>query len=62
MMMRVLREDGREGKMNQSTARQSCLANGIFDVLTEGKKAATENTELHNMIDQVLKLLISDWS
>jgi hypothetical protein len=48
--------------MNQSTARQSCLANGIFDVLTEGKKAATENTELHNMIDQVLKLLISDWS
>lgn len=49
-------------KMNQSAARQSCLANGIFEVLQEGKKHAPDNQELHNMIDQVLKLLISDWS
>lgn len=49
-------------KMNQSAARQSCLASGIFEVLQEGKKQAPDNQELHNMVDQVLKLLISDWS
>lgn len=49
-------------KMNQSAARQRCLASGVFEVLQEGKKHAPDHQELHNMIDQVLKLLISDWS
>jgi hypothetical protein len=61
LMLTMLAHD-EHTKMNQSAARQSCLANGVFEVLQEGKKGAPDNTELHNMIEQVLKLLISDWS
>ena len=49
-------------KMNQSLARQACLGNGIFEICQKGKKNFPDNGELHNMIDQLLKILISDWS
>ena len=49
-------------KMNQSLARQTCLGAGIFEYCQKGKKNFPENGELHNMIDQLLKMLISDWS
>ena len=49
-------------KMNLSSARQVCLGNGIFEICQKGKKNFPEAEGLHNMIDQLMKLLISDWS
>jgi|MDTB01.2.fsa_nt_gb hypothetical protein len=61
LMLMIVAHD-KNTKMNQSSARQVCLGNGIFEICQRGKKNFPEARELHNMIDQLLKILISDWS
>jgi hypothetical protein len=49
-------------KMNQSQARQAALACNIFEVLQRGQKQFKGNDSIQAMINQVLQILITDWS
>jgi hypothetical protein len=49
-------------KMNQSQARQAALAHNIFDVLQKSQKEFKENEHIQAMINQILQILITDWS
>ncbi len=49
-------------KMNLAKARETCLANGVFDVLQNAKKQFTGQNDVQTMIKQIFDTLMADWS
>jgi len=49
-------------KMNLSKARETCLANGVFEMLQIAKKEFSDQKEVHAMIKQIFDTLMADWS
>ena len=49
-------------KMSLAKARESCLANGIFDMLQLGKKAHGNDPTIEGIIKKIFDLLMADWS
>ena len=49
-------------KMSLAKARESCLANGVFDMLQNGKKAFVDDSSVQEMIKRIFDLLMADWS
>jgi len=61
LMINILVHDG-QTKMNQSQARQAVLAANVFEVLQRAQKEFKSNEAIQAMINQVLQILIQDWS
>jgi len=49
-------------KMNLSKARETCLANGVFEMLQSAKKEFPAQREVQAMIKQIFDQLMADWS
>jgi len=49
-------------KMNLSKARETCLANGVFEMLQSAKKEFPDQKEVQAMIKQIFDALMADWS
>ena len=49
-------------KMNLSKARETCLANGVFEMLQGAKKEFPAQREVQAMIKQIFDQLMADWS
>jgi hypothetical protein len=49
-------------KMNLSKARETCLANGVFEMLQSAKKEFPAQKEVQAMIKQIFDQLMADWS
>lgn len=49
-------------KMNQSKARESCLANGIAIMLQQCRKQFAQQADINSLVKQINECLMSDWS
>ena len=49
-------------KMNLAKARETCLANGVFDMLQCAKATFKKESHVQQLITQIHELLMADWS